>query len=73
MKVPSLFMITIPIFEDGKLYRIIWRIRYRISNGALSWSLSPMLLDRAFGHAFTEACELVRDQTGAPLIYGVLA
>lgn len=70
LKVPSMFMVGIPVFEDGMGYRVVVRLRYRVSNGTITWFYEPWRLDLAFKHAFDEACRTAADETGLPLVYG---
>lgn len=69
IKVPNLFLIAIPIFENGPLYRMAVRLRYRL-RGGLSFSLSiydPMTSAR---HAFDEAVQKAATETGLPTFTG---
>ncbi|PLX36975.1 MAG: hypothetical protein C0605_07860 [Hyphomicrobiales bacterium] len=70
IKVPNLFLIAIPVFKDGPLYRIAVRLRYRLGGGKIQWTLMLHRPDIFRDHAFREACEEARDKTGLPLFYG---
>lgn len=68
--VPSMFIITIPVFKNsGDAYRIAVRLRTR-TTGGLKFFYELWGIDRVFEQAFTEACEFAREETGLPLFYG---
>ena len=69
IRVPNLFMIAIPVFDRGPLYRIAVRLRYRL-RGGLSFSISMYAPDVVARHAFDEAVETVRTDTQLPIIMG---
>lgn len=69
IKVPSVFIIAIPVFKNGALYRVLARLRYRNAGGLKFW-FELWRTERVFDHALTEACEKVRAETGLPLLYG---
>ncbi|TXH10344.1 MAG: DUF2303 family protein, partial [Hyphomicrobiaceae bacterium] len=46
------------------------RLRYRVKDGALTFWYELWGIDRVFELAFTDVCNLARDQTGLPLFYG---
>ncbi|MFT3966844.1 MAG: DUF2303 family protein [Sphingobium sp.] len=69
LKVPGLFLIGIPVFKGGPIYRIAARLRYRKQAG-LKFFYELWRTDRTFDHAFNEACERVRIETGLPLLFG---
>ncbi len=70
LKVPSAFLLAIPVFRGGDLYQIAARLRYRVQGGAVSWSFELHGADRIFDHAFREACDDARARTELPLFYG---
>lgn len=70
LKVPSLFLIGIPVFNNGPLYRIAARLRYRKTGGRLSFWFELWRTDRTFDHAFTEAVERVQVETELPVLIG---
>lgn len=69
LKVPSLFLIAIPVFRNGPLYRLVARLRYRKNGGIVFW-YDLWRADRTFDHAFKESCERVRVETSLPLFFG---
>lgn len=70
VRVPALFVIAIPIFANGALYQIAARLRYRKQNGRPVFFYELWRIDRAFDHAFSEACAQVEEETGLPLMLG---
>ncbi len=70
INVPNLFLIAIPVFDKGALYRIPVRLRYRLSGGRIEWTLLMHRPDMAWTHALTEACDRAAAETDLPLFYG---
>lgn len=70
LKVPSLFLIAIPIFDMGAVYRFAVRLRYRTLNGKMKWFYQIHRPDLVFDHAFKEACEAAKTKTELPLYIG---
>lgn len=70
VKVPSIFLIAIPVFRNGPFYRIAARLRYRKNGGRLVFWYELWRTDRTFDHAFQEAVERVRTETELPVLYG---
>lgn len=70
LKVPNLFLITIPVFNSGDVFRIPVRLRYRVRGGAISWSYHLHRTDQVFDAAFTDACRMVIEATELPLFVG---
>lgn len=70
VRVPTVFIIGIPVFRNGAFYRVLARLRYRKQGGALLFWYELWRTDRVFDHAFREACELVRTETDLPLLFG---
>ena len=70
LSVPSLFVINIPIFAQGDIYRIAARLRHRVADGGLKFWYELWGIKRVFEAAFTEVCETARDATELPLFYG---
>lgn len=68
--VPGLFLIAIPVFRNGPLYRLAVRLRYRLNNGAITWAYEIWRADKAFDHAFDEAVQQTRQATGLPVLLG---
>ncbi|WP_313534365.1 DUF2303 family protein [Sphingomonas sp.] len=70
LKVPSLFLIAIPVFRNGPLYRLAARLRYRAAQGRLTFWFELWRTDRTFDHAFSESLERVRVETALPVFVG---
>lgn len=70
IKIPGGFAIAIPVTRNGPAYQIPARLRYRVKAGSVTWVVSLHRTDKVFLHAFDEACEFVRTETGLPLLYG---
>lgn len=70
LSVPGLFVIQIPVFDAGPLYRLPVRLRYRLSAGRISWHYDLWHHERAKDDAFREQCEKAAADTSLPLFYG---
>jgi len=70
LKVPAIFLIAIPVFRNGEFYRIAARLRYRKVNGRVVFWYELWRTDRTFDHAFSEAVERVKTETGRPVLIG---
>lgn len=70
LKVPSLFLICIPVFRNGPAYRIVARLRYRKRGPGVIFWYELWRTDRTFDHAFTEAVERVKAETSLPVMLG---
>jgi hypothetical protein len=71
LKVPNLFLIGIPVFKNGPAYRIAVRLRYRKSDGGLTFWYELWRDDRVFDDAFSEALNRAREETGLPVLLGL--
>lgn len=67
--IPTLFIITIPLFARGDYYRIAARLRYRVRGGLQFW-YELWKYDDVFEQAYLEACEQAKDNTKLPLFFG---
>lgn len=70
IKVPGLFLIGIPVFRNGPLYRVAARLRYRKAGGKIVFWYELWRTDRTFDHAFKESVERVKADTGLPVLIG---
>ncbi len=70
LRVPSLFLIAIPVFANGPLYRLAARLRYRKTPGGIVFWYDLWRHDRTFDHAFDESCERAKVETELPLLFG---
>ena len=70
LKVPSAFLLAIPVFRGGARYQIPARLRHRVKEGSVTWFFELYRTDVVFDHAFKEACDRAQKDTGLPLLYG---
>lgn len=70
LKIPNLFLIAIPVFQHGMLYRIAARLRYTKQPNGIFFVYELWRADNAFDNAFTHACQRVQTETALPLFYG---
>ena len=70
LKIPNAFLIGIPVFDREDAYQLLVRLRYRVREGSVSWSLEPHNTSKALADAFEGACKEAQEQTGLPLFYG---
>ena len=71
VKVPNLFLITIPVFNLGGLYLIAVRLRYRLAGTRLTWFYDLYRLEQTFDHAFDQAVKQAATETALPYFLGV--
>jgi len=67
---PGMFVLAIPVFKLGALYRIAARLRYRKMSSGLHFWFDLWRPDRSFDHAFREACVRAQVETNLPLFFG---
>lgn len=70
VKVPSIFIIGLPVFRNGQPYRMMARLRYRLSSGKLVFWYELARPDAVFDDAFAGALEEVRERTALPVFLG---
>ncbi len=70
LKVPTAFLIAIPVFVGGAPYQLAARLRYRVREGGITWFYELFRADAAFDHAVKEACTKAATDTGLPLFFG---
>lgn len=70
ISIPNLFMIAIPVFENGAHYRIAVRFRYRKAGQAVKFIFSLHNPDVCFKDAVDEALVRAAAETGLPLFRG---
>lgn len=71
LSLPNLFMIAIPVFEEGALYRLAVRFRYRKSGSEVRFIVSLYNPDAALRDAAREAMTLAQAETNVPLLMGI--
>lgn len=70
LRLPNLFMVAIPVFEEGALYRLAVRFRYRKAGQDVKFFATLYNPDAALRDAAREALDTAREQTGVPLMMG---
>lgn len=70
LKVPGGFLLLIPAFNRGVLYRIPVRLRYRVASGKVLWTTLMLRKDAVVQDAIRDACEQVVDKTQVALFHG---
>lgn len=70
LRVPSLFLICIPVFRDGELYRIAARLRYRVQSGRVDWRYDLVRPSLAVDDAFKSVVETLHAGTNLPVFIG---
>lgn len=70
LQIPNLFMIAVPIFENGAHYRIPVRFRYRKVGSAVKFLLQMHNPDICLKDAVDEALARVSGETNLPLFRG---
>lgn len=70
LKVPTLFLIGVPVFDGGAAYRVAVRLQYRRKEGSVIWTMRRYRPELTFYHAFDEAVATVRAEAGLPVFIG---
>lgn len=70
LRIPNLFMIAVPVFEEGALYRLAVRFRYRKSGDSVKFIVSLYNADVALRAAAREAIDHARVATELPVLMG---
>ncbi|MTH76340.1 DUF2303 family protein [Paracoccus aestuariivivens] len=70
LRLPNLFMIAIPVFEEGAFYRLAVRFRYRKSGDSVKFYVTLHNPDIALRDAAREAMKRAQELTGVPLLMG---
>jgi uncharacterized protein YfdQ (DUF2303 family) len=70
LKVPGLFMLSIPLFHMGETQRVPVRLRYRIREGSTLWFYQIYRPDVAVTERVTEDYEDAMRETGLPGFIG---
>jgi len=71
LTLPNLFMIAIPVFEEGALYRLAVRFRYRKVGSDVKFIASIYNPDAALRDAAREAMNAAQQATELPLMMGI--
>lgn len=70
LTVPGAFLISIPVFRGGDRYQLATRLRYRVVDAKITWTLELHRAAETFDHAFNLACEKAAADTCLPLFHG---
>ncbi len=70
LRVPTAFLLTIPVFQNDAPYLLLCRLRYRKVEGGLKWIVNIQGADAALEDAFKRGCDTIQAGTGVPLFYG---
>jgi hypothetical protein len=70
LKIPGLFMLSIPLFEGGAMVRIPCRLRYRKSGNSLMWSYQVYRPEHFVRTALQDDLRTVADLTLLPVFEG---
>jgi hypothetical protein len=70
VKVPSGFLLGIPVFAEGAHYGIPVRLRYRVQHKQLTWHLQLHDAESAKRDAIKEAATRLHKETEVPLFFG---
>lgn len=71
LRLPNLFMVAIPVFEEGALYRLAVRFRYRKAGADVRFIATLYNPEAALRDAAREALNRAAEETGVPLMMGV--
>ena len=70
LKVPGLFVIAIPVYEDGHSYRVVVRLRYRLKEGVVTWFYELYQPEKCVEDAFNELCTETQGDSLLPVYRG---
>lgn len=70
IKVPSAFLIGLPVFRRGEVFQVAARLRYRVKEGVTSWWYELWRADVVFDTAVEDAAKKAQEETGLPLFFG---
>jgi hypothetical protein len=71
VKVPQIFLIEIPVFDNGQPQKIAVRLRYRISSGAVTWFFQRARVKETFEAAVRAAANEAQKASDLPLFFGL--
>lgn len=70
LSVPGLFIITIPVFERGTVFRLPVRLKYRLHEGRTMWGISVLDRDKAEEIAVNDMVEKVQADSKLTVLFG---
>lgn len=69
-RVPTLFLVGMPVFDGDAAYKMPVRLQYRRKDGQIIWTLRRYRPELVFFHAFDAALARVRSETALPVFLG---
>lgn len=70
LKIPTGFVIAVPLFQGGDAYPMLVRLRYRVSDRKVTWTLSLFNAQKVISFAVADAVAVVAKETGVPVFMG---
>lgn len=70
LRVPTGFLLGIPVFLGGPPYAVPVRLRYAVREGRISWAFALHDVDAALRDAISAAANTFGGQTQVPVFYG---
>lgn len=70
LKIPGGFAIAIPVFRGGAPYQIPVRLRYKLKDGEVRWTLQPQRIDEVWDDAINESVSAVTTATDLVTLFG---
>lgn len=70
LRIPDWFVIGIRVFEDGLIYQIPVRLRYRVTQGSIVWFFQIYRMQEIFDIAFDQACRTAARELEMPMFKG---
>jgi uncharacterized protein YfdQ (DUF2303 family) len=70
LKVPTAFLIAIPVFRSGVLYQVPVRLRYSVRQGEISWRVELHKAEMMAEDAFNDVKLHATKETALPLFVG---
>lgn len=70
LRVPEAFLLNIPVFEEGQVYQLPAKLRYRLKGGNITWHYVLYRTDLAKRMAVEAARKQARAETDLPLFCG---
>lgn len=70
LKIPGAFLLQIPVFRGGAHYQVPARLRYRVRESRVTWFYDLHRVAEFLEHAVGEAIDIVKAETGLPVLAG---
>lgn len=70
LSIPNGFLLGIPVFVEGVNYAVRCRLRYRVSNGQVLWTIVMHDAEEAKREAIMASAKRFEQEAGLPLFYG---